>query len=116
RVKPWPKEYLATFMEISDDPTVYHAMNGPTEFHVVGTLKDWSVEPHLPDIAVPTLVISGAHDEATPATVRPFQELIPDVRWEIFPEPGRRPHLAEPECFHPTLVEYLKGRDSWGNF
>ncbi|CAM3351468.1 proline iminopeptidase-family hydrolase [Kibdelosporangium persicum] len=107
RIQPWPKEYLATTMEISDDPTVYHAMNGPSEFHVIGTLKDYSVVDCLPDIAVPTLVISGEYDEATPVTVRPFAERIPDVRWEIFPESSHMPHLEEPERFHATLVEFL---------
>ena len=66
RVVPWPRDYLASFMEINGDPTVYHAMNGPSEFHVVGSLRDWSVTGLLPDIAVPTLLISGLHDEATP--------------------------------------------------
>lgn len=109
---PWPPEYLATVMEIANDPTVYRAMNGPSEFHVVGTLRDWSVEDVLPDIAVPTLVLSGRHDEATEVTVRPFQERIPEVRWEVLEESSHMPHLEEPERFHSLLVEFLKGLDS----
>lgn len=109
RVQPWPKDYLASFMEIATDPTVYLAMNGPTEFHVIGTLRDWSVEECLPRIAVPTLVISGRHDEATPVTVQPFADLIPDVRWELFESSSHVPHLEEPEKFSAVLVEYLKG-------
>ncbi|MEV7103879.1 proline iminopeptidase-family hydrolase [Streptomyces atroolivaceus] len=114
RVRPMPPEYLASVMETANDPTVYRTMNGPSEFHVVGTLKDWSVEDRLPDIAVPTLVLSGRHDEATPATVRPFQERIPDVRWEILEESSHMPHLEEPERFHATLVEFLKSLDDKG--
>ncbi|WP_016904440.1 proline iminopeptidase-family hydrolase, partial [Xanthomonas arboricola] len=34
RVLPWPAEVARTFAAIDADPTVYHAMNGPTEFHV----------------------------------------------------------------------------------
>ncbi|MGC0328971.1 L-proline amide hydrolase [Streptomyces sp. SAI-170] len=109
RVDPWPKEYLATTMETANDPTVYHTMNGPSEFHVVGTLKDFSLEDRLADIAVPTLVISGAHDEATPVTVRPYADLIPDVRWEVFENSSHMPHFEEPERFRATLVEFLKG-------
>ncbi|MEJ8641977.1 hypothetical protein WKI68_11875 [Streptomyces sp. MS1.HAVA.3] len=95
-----------------DNPTVYATMNGPSEFHVNGTLKDWSVEDVLPDIAVPTLLVSGRHDEATPVTVQPYQDLIPDVRWEIFEESSHVPNLEEPERFHAVLVEYLKGLDT----
>ncbi|MFI9024304.1 proline iminopeptidase-family hydrolase [Streptomyces sp. NPDC053560] len=108
RLKPWPRDYQASFYEVYNDPTVYFTMNGPSEFHVVGTLRDWSVEPYLRDIAVPTLLISGRHDEATPVTVQPYQDLIPDVRWELFEESSHLPHLEEPELFQEVMTGYLK--------
>ncbi|WP_406674797.1 proline iminopeptidase-family hydrolase [Nonomuraea sp. N2-4H] len=106
-VDPWPREYQASFMEMHNNPTVYYTMNGPTEFHVVGTLRDWSVEELLPSIEVPTLIISGRHDEATPETVRPFDELIPDSRWEILEHSSHLPHLEEPDRFREVLLAYL---------
>ncbi|MER6573383.1 proline iminopeptidase-family hydrolase [Streptomyces sp. NPDC001093] len=109
RLKPWPREYQASFYEVYNDPTVYYSMNGPTEFHVIGSLRDWGVEDCLPDIAVPTLILSGRHDEATPKTVQPYQDLIPDSRWVIFEDSSHLPHLEEPEAFHEVLTEYLKG-------
>ncbi len=66
RVVPFPPEVTASFEQIGRDPTVYHTMNGPNEFFVVGTLKDWNIIPELHKINVPTLVISGHYDEATP--------------------------------------------------
>jgi L-proline amide hydrolase len=108
RLKPWPREYQASFYEVYNDPTVYYAMNGPSEFHVIGSLKDWGVEDRLPEISVPTLVLSGRHDEATPKTVRPYQELIPDARWVIFENSSHLPHLEEPETFFEVMTEYLK--------
>ncbi|GAT71459.1 amino acid amidase [Planomonospora sphaerica] len=107
RLTPWPRDYLASFYEVYNDPTVYYTMNGPSEFHVIGTLRDWSVVDCVADIAVPTLLISGRHDEATPATVQPFQDLIPDVRWEIFEESSHMPHLEEPERFRRVVGDYL---------
>jgi len=109
RLDPWPRDYLASFMETADNPTVYATMNGPSEFHVIGTLKDWSVESWLPKISVPTLVLSGRHDEATPVTVRPFRQLIPDARWEIFENSSHVPHLEEPERFHAVVSDFLTG-------
>ena len=108
RIKPWPREYQATFYEVYNDPTVYYAMNGPNEFHVIGSLRDWGVEECLPDIAVPTLIVSGRYDEATPKTVRPYQDLIPDARWVVFEESSHLPHLEEPEVFHEVMTGYLK--------
>lgn len=108
RTAPWPRDYLASTYEIFNDPTVYRTMNGPSEFHVTGTLKDWGVVDCLPDIAVPTLVLCGRHDEATPATVRPFAELIPDNHWVILEESSHLPHLEEPARFDAILLDYLR--------
>ncbi len=107
RLADWPRELTATLMEIRDDPTVYHTMNGPTEFHVVGTLKDWSVTERLPDVAVATLVVSGRHDEATADCVRPFVELIPDAVAEVFDDSSHMPHLEEPARFRAALIGFL---------
>ncbi|MCP2342728.1 proline iminopeptidase-family hydrolase [Actinomadura rupiterrae] len=107
RLDPWPGEYMATFMETHSDPTVYRTMNGPSEFHVIGTLRDWGVVDALPRIDVPTLVLSGRHDEATPAAVRPFRDLIPGARWEVFEESSHVPHLEEPERFTEVLGGFL---------
>ncbi|RWR07350.1 proline iminopeptidase-family hydrolase [Paenirhodobacter populi] len=95
RIVPNPPEVQRTNQAVRDDPTVYGTMNGPNEFHVVGTLKHWSVIDRLPRIEVPTLLISGAHDEATEATMQPFADLIPDVRWHIFPNSSHMPHVEE---------------------
>lgn len=99
RIQPMPDEVARTFAAIAQDPTVYHTMNGPTEFHVVGTLKNWTVVDRLKNIAVPTLLISGRHDEATIACVAPYFENIPDVRWHIFGNSSHMPHVeVKAEC------------------
>jgi L-proline amide hydrolase len=81
-----------TFAAIETDPTLYTTMNGPSEFHVVGTLRTWSVIDRLDRIEVPVLLISGRYDEATPATVQPYADRIKDVRLADFRE--LEPHAA----------------------
>jgi L-proline amide hydrolase len=110
RIKPWPRDYRASFFEVYNNPTVYYTMNGPTEFHVVGSLRDWGVIDLLPSITVPTLVLSGEHDEATPATVQPYEDLVPDVRWEIISDASHLPHLEAPEQFFAVLDRFLDTR------
>ncbi len=107
RVVPNPPEVTASFTQLAADPTVYHTMNGPSEFHVVGSLVGWTVEDRLPQISVPTLVISGVYDEATPLAVKPFLDRIPDVRWELFAESSHLPHVEEPERYLAVLDEFL---------
>jgi L-proline amide hydrolase len=109
RLQPWPEEVARTFAAMDIDPTVYHAMNGPTEFHVIGSMKDWSIIDRLDRIQVPTLLISGRHDEATPATVQPYADLIPDVRWTIFENSSHMPHVEEREACMQTVSDFLDG-------
>lgn len=107
RISPWPAELEATLTEIDVDPTVYHTMNGPSEFHVTGSLRDWSIVERLARIAVPTLVLTGRYDEATPETVRPFLENIPGARGVVLPRSSHMPHLEEPELFRRIVRDYL---------
>jgi len=108
RLNPWPRDYQASFYDLYNDPTVYFVMNGPSEFHLTGSLRDWSVTGCIADIAVPTLLISGRYDEVTPGAAQPFHQLIPDVRWEIFEDSSHVPHLEEPDRFRAVVSEYLK--------
>jgi L-proline amide hydrolase len=99
RIDPMPPEVARTFAAIAEDPTVYHCMNGPSEFHVIGSLKDWTVVDRLDRIAVPTLLISGRYDEATIACVSPYLAGIADVSWHIFGKSSHMPHVEEEaEC------------------
>ena len=47
RVVPFPPEVTETFEQVARNPTVYNVMNGPNEFFVIGTLKDWDITPEL---------------------------------------------------------------------
>ncbi|TMV82890.1 alpha/beta fold hydrolase, partial [Thioclava sp. BHET1] len=107
RVVPMPEEVKRTFDAIADDPTVYHSMNGPTEFHVIGTMRDWTIIDRLSAIEVPVLLISGRHDEATPAVVQPFADEIPNVRWIIFEASSHMPHVEEREACMSAVSGFL---------
>jgi L-proline amide hydrolase len=111
RVVPHPPEVDATFAAIAEDPTVYHTMNGPSEFHVIGTLKTWDIVDMVHNIQAPTLVISGRYDEATPDTVRPYAEGIPNARWQIFENSSHMPHVEERHAYMQLVEEFLDEHD-----
>ncbi|KGE67231.1 MULTISPECIES: proline iminopeptidase-family hydrolase [Pseudomonas] len=110
RVQPMPAEVARTFAAIDADPTVYHAMNGPTEFHVIGSMRDWTIIDRLSRIQVPTLLISGRYDEATPATVQPFADGIADVLWQIFEQSSHMPHVEERDACMACVARFLEQR------
>lgn len=77
RVDPWPEFLMRTFETLQANPEVYNTMNGPSEFHVIGVIKDFDITDRLDRIRVPTLIFSGRHDEVTPATVEQVHKGIP---------------------------------------
>jgi L-proline amide hydrolase len=111
RVVPNPPEVVRTFEYLNEDPTVYYTMNGPNEFFCIGTLRDWTVVDRVKAITAPTLLCSGRFDEATPATVQPFFDNIPDVRWEIFEESSHMPFVEEPERYLGVVESFLAEHD-----
>lgn len=111
RVIPNPPEVVASFTQLAADPTVYHTMNGPNEFFVVGTLKHWDITPDLHKVNVPTLLVSGRHDEATPATVQPYKDLIKGSAWMIFEDSSHMPHVEETAFCMGVVGGFLNAND-----
>ncbi|MGU3575548.1 proline iminopeptidase-family hydrolase [Brucellaceae bacterium C25G] len=107
RLDVWPQEVERTFAAIAHDPTVYHTMNGPTEFHVIGTLKNWSIDNRLHQVKAPVLVLSGKYDEATAACVAPFVANIPQVEQVIMPQSSHMSHVEEREATMAVVEAYL---------
>ncbi|MGC0369982.1 proline iminopeptidase-family hydrolase [Microbacterium sp. SLBN-111] len=107
RITPMPQDFVDSEQQMLADPTVYFTMNGPNEFHVVGTGRDWTIIDRLPQVAVPTLVVAGEFDEATPETWAPFVEHIPGARSHVFAGASHCTHLEMPDAFRAVIAEFL---------
>jgi L-proline amide hydrolase len=57
------------------------------------------------------LIVSGEHDEATPAVVQPIVDAIPGARWELIAGASHTPHLEQPDVFLPLVEEFLAAHD-----
>lgn len=111
RTVPTPQDFLDSEAQAAIDPTVYHTMNGPNEFHVIGTLRNWSIIDRLGSITAPVLVVAGEFDEATPLTWQPFVDHIPDVRSHVFPDTSHCTHLEKPQEFRAVIADFLHQHD-----
>jgi proline-specific peptidase len=107
RLDPWPDCVNRAFEKLQKDPEVYNTMNGPSEFHVIGVLKDWDIVDRLGEIHVPTLVISGRYDEATPVIAETVQRGIPASEWILFENSAHMPHVEETERYLQVLTGFL---------
>ncbi|MCI0621305.1 MAG: proline iminopeptidase-family hydrolase [Acidobacteria bacterium] len=108
RLDTWPDCVNRSFEKLAQYPEVYHTMNGPSEFHCIGTLKNWSIVDRLGEIRVPVLLLSGRYDEATPTIVETIHRGIPASEWVLFENSSHMPHVEEPERFMNVLNDFLK--------
>jgi L-proline amide hydrolase len=90
---------------------VYRYMNGPSEFHVVGTLRDWDITGRLHEITLPALVVSGEHDEATPAINRTVADGLANAESVIVPGASHMAHAEDPEAYCRLLDEFMSRFD-----
>jgi proline iminopeptidase len=77
RLDPWPEMVKRGFSNIN--PQVYQTMQGPNEFLVTGTFKDWNRWDNLHEIHIPTLVIGGTYDTMDPADIEEMGRRIPNA-------------------------------------
>ena len=111
RLDEWPAEVLRSFELIDTDPTVYHTTNGPSEFHVIGSFKDWTARDRLSRIAVPALVISGRYDEATPAVQADLVRGIRQSEQMILEESSHMPFWEERDAYMKAVGDFLRRHD-----
>ena len=112
RVTPMPPDFVDSEQQMEAEPTVYHTMNGPNEFHVLGTLRSWTIIDRLDRVDAPTLVVAGEFDEATPATWAPFGERIRGARSHVFPGASHCTHLEQPDEFMAVIADFLAEHDT----
>ncbi len=86
-------------------------MNGPSEFHVIGSLKTWDITDRLNVITTPALLITGRYDEATPLIVGQIHDRIQRAEWELFEQSSHMPHVEEPDAFLVRVEAFLQGVD-----
>jgi proline-specific peptidase len=107
RLDPWPECFARALAKLAQNPEVYYTMNGPSEFHVIGVIKDWDIVGRLGEIRVPTLVTSGRYDEATPAIAETVHRGIPGSEWHLFEHSSHTAHIEEAERYMQVLDQFL---------
>jgi L-proline amide hydrolase len=115
RLDPWPDAVSEALAKIDEDPTVYHTMNGPSEFHVIGSIKDWSSTARLGEITVPAYVVSGEFDEATPALQVPIVDGLRaagnEVEQTVMAGCSHLPMWEETAAYNALVADWLARHD-----
>jgi L-proline amide hydrolase len=104
---PWEVQALSIF---ESDTRVYDLTTGGAEFPTEGTtfeLEGWDVRPRLHEIEVPTLLLSGRYDEATPAVMATLHRGIAGSEWHILEESSHSCHTEEESLTMLLVADFL---------
>jgi len=107
KLTPWPEGLLTSFASMEADPTVYSTMIGPSEFTIIGTLKDWSCLDQIHTIKCPTLLTHGEDDEAQDVCQAPFFQKIEKVRWVTFASCSHMAHFEQRDRYFEIVGKFL---------
>ncbi|PSR25223.1 MAG: proline iminopeptidase [Sulfobacillus thermosulfidooxidans] len=105
RLDPWPEPVTRSLSRMNTK--IYEYMQGPNEFVVTGTFKDWNRWNDLHHIAIPALVIGGRYDTMDPVALEKMGQMIPKG-YSVICEKGS--HMAmwdDPETYYPALEEFI---------
>ncbi|KAF2120819.1 Alpha/Beta hydrolase protein [Lophiotrema nucula] len=105
RLEHWPEPLKATFANLTDDTTAYLTM--PSEFQVVGSLRDWEVWSNAHKIQVETLVLNGRYDEVQDMAVLPWFKNIPKVEWVTLENASHMGHWEERKRYMGVVGSFL---------
>ena len=109
RLSPWPGGLERSFAEAGYE--VYNFMNGPSEFTVTGTLKNWDVMDRLGEIAVPTLLVGGRYDECTPGHLEEMHGHIAGSALAIIEDASHLCFAEQPQTFNDLANGFLAEHD-----
>lgn len=77
-----------------------------------GALRDWDVEPRLPEITAPTLIVHGGDDMSSADTNRALAEGIPDSEWLTMNNNGHTMfHAPNAPAYLAIVRAFLDGWD-----
>jgi proline iminopeptidase len=110
RLDPWPDALMHSFGQLNQ--TIYERMQGPNEFTVTGTCRDYDISDRLGQLAVPALFLCGRHDETRPQETAFFHSLVPGAELVVFEESSHVPHLEEPDRYLQVLRDFLHRTES----
>ena len=105
RLEQWPDGFERAYAGVNRD--IYEYMAGPSEFAIVGTLRDWDVSDRLGEIDVPTLITCGEHDELRPAHADEMRRRIPNAELEVFPDASHLTMAEVPDAYRARLNEFF---------
>ena len=105
RLEQWPEPLTRMFRHLSTQ--VYNTMQGPNEFVVNGTFKDWDRWNDLSRITVPTLLSGARFDTMKVADIERMGTFIPHSRVAICQRGSHCAMYDDQETYFRELLQFI---------
>lgn len=93
--------------------SLYKQMWGQSEFEHSGVLGDLDLFPNLSQLSVPTLLICGEHDTATPGTLQDAKVQIGnEAQLTILPDAGHKTYIDGNDEYIDAVSKFLSSEIS----
>jgi proline iminopeptidase len=106
RIDPWPDPVARTIKHLNTE--VYNTMQGPNEFVVTGTFKNWDRWKEIQTIKVPTLLVVGRHDTTCVEDIQKMSRLIPNSRVAVCGNGSHFSMYDDQETYFRALIKFIK--------
>lgn len=115
----WQGNWTAAFPLYLDgpNPAVEQAIDAATVYsatawnHASGLLATYDVKSQLPDINIPTLILSGRNDFLVrPGYAEDMHGLLPNSELVIFENSGHYPFITEADAYLSTMRQWLASK------
>jgi proline iminopeptidase len=108
RLAPWPDYVQRAVSPEQMGQQVYLHMDGPSEFSITGTLRNYERVDRLKEIKTPALFICGRYDEATPAATEFYHRNMPGSQLAVIEDASHLCWAEQPAAFNRVLRDFLR--------
>jgi proline iminopeptidase len=106
RLDPWPAPIETAFNTVN--AKIYNTMQGPNEFVVTGTFKDWDRTKDVHRIKTRALLLGARYDEMDPREIRRIAGLMPNARAAISERGSHLSMYDDQDWYFRQVTGFLK--------
>jgi proline iminopeptidase len=106
RLDSWPAPVELSFRFLN--AKIYNYLQGPNEFVITGTLKNWDRSRELKNIKTRALIIGARYDEMDPGEMRRVASAMPNARAVISDRGSHFSMYDDQAWYFRELINFLK--------
>ncbi|MCL5731255.1 MAG: proline iminopeptidase-family hydrolase [Candidatus Thermoplasmatota archaeon] len=106
RMDNYPEDVKRS-LDYAESRNTYRIMNGPNEFTITGTIRDWDISGDIHRISVPTLITVGEFDEVTALVAHQINDRIRNSRMVVFSNCSHLTMWEDRKRYMQVLVDFM---------